>query len=558
MSKLIEPTHPETEIHVPLTHEPPPRDWLPGLIQNVRADAMSGLMVFLIALPLSLGIALASGAPPIAGVISAIIGGLVVSLLSGSHVTINGPAAGLIVIVLGAITELGEGDLAAGYRYALAVGVVCGLIQVGLGWIRAGRLSDFFPLSVVHGMLAGIGVIIIVKQLFLAIGATAPKVGMIHLIESIPDGFAHLNPAIALIGLLSVLIMVLWPLIRIPAIASIPAPLVATLTAVAIGRALDLAHPHQYTFLGQTFDLGPDYLVRGLPHRLGDWFTTPDFSKIYTDVSIKYIVMYVFVASLESLLTAAAVDKLDPYGRRSDMDRELIGKGAGNVLSSLLGGLPMIAEVVRSKANIMNGARTRWANFFHGAFLLLFVALAPGLLEMIPMAALAGILVVVGFRLAHPKEFVHTWHLGKEEFIAMVVTILLVVGEDLLIGVFAGVVVGLIITLIRGSRIQLLQDEDASTYTLRFHGPLTFANFVGVRSRLDSIPAGKRILLIFSDCTVIDHTVVQRLHDFEQEYQRGGGVVERVGLDHLFQSTAHPLSAHLILPNKAGDGRLAQ
>ncbi len=527
-----------------------PEDGLRGLAQNWKADLVAGFIVFLIALPLSLGIALASGMPPIAGIISAIVGGILVSLVSGSHVTINGPGAGLIVIALGAVTELGNGNAAAGYRYALAVGVACGVVQMVLGLFKAGRLTDFFPLSVVHGMLAGIGVIIIVKQLFLALGATAPKVGMIHLIESIPSGFAHLNPAIALIGLVSILIMLIWPAIKVRPVSAIPAPLVATIVAIAMGRAFHLSHEHSYKFMGNTFAIGPDYLVKGLPHTFSSWFTFPDFSKIYTDVSIRYIVMYVFVASLESLLTAAAVDKLDPNSRRSDMSHELIGKGAGNIVSGLLGGLPMIAEVVRSKANIMSGAKTRWANFFHGVFLLAFVALAPQLLEMIPMAALAGILVVVGFRLAHPKEFVHTWHLGKEEFIAMIVTILLVVGEDLLIGVFAGVVVGLVITLTRGSRLHLFQEDESEDFVLKFHGPLTFANFVGVRAKLDSVPKGGKVILDFTDCSLIDHTVVHRLHDFEAEFSRAGGQVERVGADHLKSSTAHPLSAQTVSPRR--------
>jgi MFS superfamily sulfate permease-like transporter len=212
----------------------------------------------------------------------------------------------------------------------------------------------------------------------------------------------------------------------------------------------------------------------------------------------------------------------------------------------------MIAEVVRSKANIMSGARTRWANFFHGVFLLTFVALAPGLLEMIPMAALAGILVVIGYRLADPREFVHTWKLGKEEFIAMLVTICLVVGEDLLVGVCAGVIVGLVITLLRGSKLHLFQDE-ADGYVLKFHGPLTFANFVAVRRKLDSLPKGGKVLLDFTDCTLIDHTVVQRLHDFEAEFTRNGGRVDRVGLEHLVSSTDHPFSAQLIVPTKKQD-----
>ncbi|HEV3121601.1 MAG TPA: SulP family inorganic anion transporter [Isosphaeraceae bacterium] len=523
----------------------PVKDWLPGLAQNWKYDVVAGLIIFLIALPLSLGIALASGAPPIAGIISAIISGMLVSLLSGSHVTINGPAAGLIVIVLGAVTELGAGDMAAGFRCALAVGVVCGAIQIGLGLLKAGRLTDFFPLSVVHGMLAGIGVIIMVKQIFLALGATAPKVGMVHLIESIPGGFVHLNPAIALIGLISVLIMILWPKWKIGLTKAVPAPLVATIIAVGLGYVFDLSHKHDYTFLGRTYSVGPTYLVQGLPHTLSTWFTLPDFSKITSDVSIRFIVMYVFVASLESLLTAAAVDKLDPFGRRSDMNRELIGKGIGNMLSSAIGGLPMIAEVVRSKANIMSGARTRWANFFHGLFLLVFVALAPSLLEMIPLAALAGILVVIGYRLANPGDFVHAWKLGKEEFIAMVVTILLVVGQDLLVGVATGVVVGLIITLFRGSRLELFQDASGA-YVLKCHGPLTFANFVGVRKKLDSVPKGSRVVLDFTECSLVDHTAVERLHDFEVEFTRNGGQVERLGLERLVSSTADPFSAQFV------------
>jgi MFS superfamily sulfate permease-like transporter len=232
------------------------------------------------------------------------------------------------------------------------------------------------------------------------------------------------------------------------------------------------------------------------------------------------------------------------------MNRELIAKGIGNTLSSAIGGLPMIAEVVRSKANIMNGAKTRWSNFFHGLFLLVFVALAPSLLEHIPLAALAGILVVIGYRLAHPSEFAHAWKLGRGEFIAMIVTIMLVVGEDLLVGVFAGVIVGLVITLIKGSEISLLSDDESDQYELRFQGPLTFANYVGIRSRLDRIPSGKTVVLDFSGSTMIDHTVTQRLSEFEREYTRGGGQVIRTGETRLRHVTDHPMSGQLIAQAK--------
>jgi MFS superfamily sulfate permease-like transporter len=512
------------------------------LVENWRSDVVSGFIIFLIALPLSLGIALASGAPPIAGVITAIVGGMLVSLLSGSYVTINGPAAGLIVIVLGAITALGQGDPAAGYRLALAVGVVAGAIQIILGLVKAGRMTNFFPLSVVHGMLAGIGVIIMARQLPVALGVEEtghvipedwPVLHGLDSILTIPQSILNLSPIVALVGVVSILVMVLWPLwTRVARI--IPAPLVAA--AAGIG-------------LAASFDLDSGFLL-DLPPSLLAGITFPDFSQIYTPTSIRWIVAFVFVASLESLLTAAAVDKLDPWKRRSNMNREFLGKGAGNMISSMLGGLPMIAEVVRSSANIFNGAKTRWSNFFHGAFILLFVALVPGVLEMIPLAALAGILIVIGFRLAHPKEFVHASHIGKEELLFMVVTMVIVVAEDLLVGILLGVVVGLVTAMVRGTSIgnlfrpsmEVSEDSDGAT-VVRFSRALGFGNFVGVRGRLDKLPQGKKVVLDFSECYFVDHTVVERLEDWEAEYVRDGGEVERRGLDHLHHATDNPLSA---------------
>ena len=525
-----------------------PKDWIAGLAQNWKTDLMSGFIIFLIALPLSLGIALASGAPPIAGIITAIIGGILVSLLSGSHLTINGPAAGLIVIVLGAIEALGEGDLAAGFRYALAVGVVCGAIQIVLGLIKAGKMTNFFPLSVVHGMLAGIGVIIMSRQIHVALGATVdtahgvipsewPVLHGLNPLLAIPQSIMNLAPSVALIGAVSIGIMIFWPMLKQVA-RFVPAPLVAAAAGVGLAIALGVANQPQFML-----DLPEGGLFGGL--------TSPDFSKIASGDSIRWIVAYVFVASLESLLTAAAIDKMDPYKRRSNMNREFIGKGAGNMLSSLIGGLPMIAEVVRSSANVFNGGRTRWSNFFHGAFILLAVVAAPFALEMIPLAALAGILVVVGFRLAHPRQFVHALHIGKEELLFMLVALIIVVAEDLLFGVLAGVLVGLITALVRGTslgnlfkpRIEQTEDEASGRVTLRFRGALGFGNFVGVRSRLDALPAEKKVVLDFSEARFIDHTVVERLEDWEAEYERDGGHVERVGMEGLVASGHSPVSA---------------
>jgi len=521
---------------------PLPSDWIPGLIQNWRSDLLSGFVIFLIALPLSLGIAIASGAPPMAGIITAIVGGMLVSLLSGSYVTINGPAAGLIVIVLGAIETLGDGDPLAGYRYALAVGVACGVIQIVLGLLKAGKLTNFFPLSVVHGMLAGIGIIIMSRQFHVAVGAGTPQGHVVpedffafHALNQgllgIPESIGKLDVTVTVIALAAMAIMVLWP--RLGKIARfVPAALVAAISGVVLAIALQL---------------DPKFMLNLPEGGLLGAITFPDFSKLPASASL--IFAYVFVASLESLLTASAIDKLDPYRRRSNMNREFLGKGIGNVVSSMLGGLPMIAEVVRSSANVMNNGKTRWSNFFHGAFMLLAVLAIPFVLELIPLASLAGILIVIGFRLAHPKQFVHALHIGKEEFLFMIVTTVLVVAEDLLVGVIAGIVVGLIVAVVRGTslgnlfRARTRVVPEGERVTVAFSGSLGFPSFIGVRGTLDKLPVGKTVVLDFSEVNFVDHTVVERLEDFENEYERDGGHIERRGLEGLRPSTHSPVSS---------------
>lgn len=513
---------------------PVPKDWIPGLLQNYQFDIPAGFILFLIALPLSLGISIASGAPPIAGLITAVIGGLIGSLLSGSYVTINGAAAGLIAIVYGAVNGLGLDpasgtvDVVRGFRAALAVGVCCGFIQIAMGLLRLGKLTNLFPLNVVHGMLAGIGIIIMAKQIHLALGVDLSG-DMIKTIASIPSSFANMVPTVALIGAISLLIMILWP--RFKAVAKyLPAPLVVVIVAIV---------------LGQVFNLQPEFLV-SVPTNIADAYVSPDWSQVATPLFWKFVITYVFVASLESLLTAAAMDKMDPWRRRSDMNRELVGKGAANALSSMVGGLPMIAEVVRSSANVMNGARTRWANFFHGLFLAVAVVALPALLNMIPLAALAGMLVFIGFRLAHPKEFIHAAHVGKEELLYMSVTAILVVVEDLLIGVATGFVLALIVNAIRGVR-GIRADSEVSTsgdrVTLSLRGAHGFLNFLSLRSTLDSLPPGKDLTLDLSGVSYVDHTVHEQLHDFEAEYERTGGSVHVIGKQHLKPMAEHEISA---------------
>lgn len=512
-----------------------PKDWFPGLQQNLKFDLPAGIVIFLIALPLSLGIAVASGAPPIAGVITGFVGGIIGGFLGGSYVTINGAAAGLIAIVFGAVVGLsdiganGQPDLATGFRYALAVGVVCGGFQVLMGLAKMGKLSNMFPLSVVHGMLAGIGVIIIAKQIHTLLGVNFSGT-MIPTILAIPSSFAGMHLPAATIGALSLLMMMFWPKLPKAVTKIVPAPMAIILVTVP---------------LAMFFKLGPEYMVK-VPLAFMESFNTPDWSKIGTGVFWKFVITYTLVASLESLLTAAAMDKMDPWKRRSDMNRELVSKGVANSISSFIGGLPMIAEVVRSSANIMNGARTRWSNIFHGTFLLLSVAFIPQILNLIPLAALAGMLVYIGSRLAHVKEFVHAARIGKEELAYMLITTFFVVAVDLLWGIIIGFIVAVIFNAIRGGLTIKANAEVVTSgdrVTLKLKGSHGFLNFVSMRGILDKLPPGKTLTIDYSGVSYMDHTVHERFHDFEGEYALTGGTVNSTGKERLVPTSQSSVSA---------------
>ncbi len=518
---------------------PVPKDWLPGLAQNWKSDLMSGFVLSLIALPLCLGIAIASNAPPIAGIIAGFVGGMLAGFLSGSHLTINGPAAGLIVIVLGAVAELGGGDPVKGFQYTTAVCVVVGAIQIISGFLNAGKLTNFFNLSVIHGMLAGIGIIIILKMFHVMIGMDGTEViknakGMLGLITAIPYAVTNIeNYMVAMIGGLALLIMAVWPMLPKIVGQFIPAPLVLAVLGLV---------------LATSFSVDEKYLLT-VPLDFFAAIKFPDFSMILTPVSLKYIFIFLFVASLESLLTASAIDKQDPWNRQSDMNKEFIGKGVGNMVSASIGGLPMIAEVVRSAANIMNGARTRWSNFFHGTFLLVFVLSIPAVLNMIPVAALAGMLVFIGFRLAHPKEFAHVLHIGKEEFLYMLVTALIVAFVDLLAGVFIGTALAMFTNMIRGVPISRLFTANTTVETqgdnivFKLQSAAGFHSFMNIRSKLDAIPAGQKVAIDFSEAGFIDHTVHERLHDFKREYELGGGNVTMQGTENHTPYSSHRSAA---------------
>jgi MFS superfamily sulfate permease-like transporter len=518
-----------------------PADGFAGLKENFSSDILSGFIVSLLALPLSLGIASASDFPnPMYGVLGAVIGGIVVSMFAGSVLTIKGPAAGLIVICSGAVAAFGGGEV--GWHMALGAIAVAALFQILFGLLKLGKLTDFFPLSAVHGMLAAIGIIIISKQLHILLGVNPVNhegkamVEPLELIGALPSTFAKFaaNLPVAITGLTCLAIVVGIPLIKLSWLKKLPVPMIVL--AVAIPLAM-------------IFGLGD---IKGALLR----FDQPFLSLVHLNANtmgmhhmgtfIQYVVLFAIIGSLESLLTAKAIDLLDPFQRKSNFNKDLIAVGSGNLLSSLLGGLPIISEVARSSANVSNGGKTRWANFFHGVFLLIFMVFLLPVLQLIPKAALAAMLIGVGIKLAHPKEFLHAWHIGKEQFLVFVVTVICTLGVDLLVGIAAGILTEICINLFHGKPLNRsfrpsmeIEEISDDVYSVKINDAAVFSNFLGIKSQLNTIPAGKKVFVDLNNTKLVDHSAMENFHQFKKDYNRAGGEFVIAGLDDHIVKTSH-------------------
>jgi MFS superfamily sulfate permease-like transporter len=540
-----------------------PRGDAAGFVRYLWQDATAGFLVFLIALPLCLGIAVASGFPPIAGIFTAVIGALLTPFISNSELTIKGPAAGLIVIVLGGMQAFGytagrdqAADMHA-YQMTLAIGVASGVMQVLFGLLRAGVLGDFFPTAVVHGMLAAIGVIIVLKQVPVAVGQKAAAEPL-EILRELPETIAHLNPAIACIGGLSLLVLFVWPLLRsrlgLRWLKGIPGQLVVLVVAVPLGMLLGLGQDHTYEFAGQSYPLGPSFLV-SVPRNLQAAVTLPDFS-VFTSPSTRaaavlWVVMFSLVGNLESLLSAKAIDMVDPWRRKTKLNRDLVAVGLANVAAASIGGLPMISEIVRSKANIDNGARTRFADFWHGLCLLAFVALLPGLVCTIPLAALAAMLVYTGCRLASPSEFISIYKIGREQLVIFASTLVGVLATDLLAGVVIGIVVKFVIHLLNGLPVQTMFKPflevivlDESTVQIDARGSAVFSNWIPFRRQICQLGIEQQhnIIVNLEGTKLVDHSVMEGLHELQADFERAGLALEVIGLGEHHALSAHPFA----------------
>jgi len=506
-----------------------PLTGLAGLKAYFKDDIISGFSVSLIALPLCLGIAIASGVPPLAGLIAAIVGGLVASRISGTFVTISGPAAGLIVITLGAVESMN-------YPSALGAIVIGGAIMTLFGLLKVGKVGDFFPSAAVHGMLAAIGVIIIIKQIYPAIGVASPKGEILEVAAEIPAALMHINSYALMISGLSLAILISHPFIKIKLIKMIPAPMWVLLFTIPAAILI-----------------GTENLkMVSMPHNLfGEGgFQLPSFSEISTSAFWVAVIGFSLVSAIETMLSAKAVDSLDPYKRNSNLNQDLISMGVGSSLSAAIGGLPMISEIVRSSANVNNGAKTQWSNFFHGAFLLIYLVIGVAVIEMIPIAALAAMLVFTGFRLASPKEFKHMFQIGLMELEIFIVTLVAVLATDLLVGIAIGILFKYVLILFKGTKIKELFkanmtiEEDVTKTILYLKGSQIFSNYLSLKKKLDSATAkNKELILDFTDVDFVDHTVLSHLDDYARIAKMKGIDVHIENTDSIHPVSNHPLAA---------------
>jgi len=482
--------------------------------RNIKYDLPASIVVFLVALPLCLGIAMASGAPLFAGLLTGIIGGIVAASLSGSQLSVSGPAAGLTVIVFGAIESLGA------YNTFLLAVVLAGVIQLVLGIIKAGTIGNYFPSAVIEGMLAAIGITIILKQLPHALGYDADFFGDEsfeqltngNTLSTIKQAFGAIHLGATIITLVSLSVLILWP--KIKRLNMIPAPLIVVVLGVIMGLI----------FKGTGFEISAKHfveipVVNSMQEFFG-LFVFPDFTAILNKEVWVIAFTIAIVASLETLLSIEAIDKLDPYKRVSPTNRELVAQGIGNMSSGMLGGLPMTSVIVRSSANANSGGKTKLSAIFHGIWLLLALLIIPSIINMIPLACLAAILLITGYKLAKVPLFVHMYQRGLDQFIPFVVTIVAVVFTDLLTGVAIGMVVAIFYILRNNMRNPFEYDIEETNGNKKINVYLSeevsFLNKAAIQQSLYNLPKdAKHIIIDGRKSRFIDKDVVQVIHDFE-------------------------------------------
>jgi len=493
----------------------------------IKGDWKSGIAVFLVALPLCLGIALASGAPLLAGLVAGIVGGTLVSLLSGSELSVSGPAAGLTIIVATAI-----GDLGSFPGFLVAV-IIAGLFQVALGLLKMGKIGGFFPSSVIRGMLVAIGIVIILKQIPHAIGDDLDFIGEFEFDQKdgentfteILKSFADIKIGALIISLIGLVILFSWTKLgqKFTWMNALPASLFVVLAGVGINEGLASWNPDWY--LGDSKDHMVNLPIFASTSEIFAGLISPDWSYLSNPKVYSIAITLAIVATLESLLSLEATDSLDPLKRISSPDRELLAQGAGNIVSGLLGGLPITSVIVRSSTNVYSGGKSRMSGFFHGILLIVAVMLLPLYLNKIPLACLASILLYTGYKLAHPKEFKKVFAEGWKQYVPFLVTVAVVVGVDLLWGIFVGTLIGLAFVIITNYSSVFTVFINGNDILIKFQKDVTFLHKMSLKETLRKIPAGSEVFIDATKAHFMDHDINLLIQEFmSTANERGIGV----------------------------------
>ncbi len=529
-------------------HELPKQGWR-GIIAHWRSDFLAAISVSLVALPLGLGVAVASGAPPISGLISAIIGGIVATPFRGSHLAINGPAAGLIAVLLSAAYSLNDGS-GQTLNYVLAAVCVSGIIQVLLGVFKLGRIAEIIPSSVIQGVMVAIGIIIFATQIHVAMGTNPADKNTIALLKSIFSELPNIHPVIFGISLIGIILLIVIPKIQSRLLHYFPASLWVLVVSVIAAYFFNFFEPHTISVFGRGYDVGPQQLIQ-IPDDLRDAIMYPDFSRIGDYRFWLAVLTITLIASIQTLAMAKAVDKLDPYKRKSNLNKDLVGIGLATALSGAIGGLPIITVIVRSTVNVNNNAKTKWSNFYHGVLIILFLFILAPVIQKIPMAALAAILVYIGFRLASPATFKKIYSMGLEQLIFMVVTIIITLYSDLLWGILGGSLFTLLVHILL-SRMPVREffkktfSNETNVfvtkeggYNLKVEGIASFLTIPRIGQLTRHIPEGADVTIDLTDTRLVGMTFMEYLVDYLKMQRNADGKVTIKGLERHVSSSTH-------------------
>lgn len=538
-----------------------PKKGFQGLIENWQNDLIAAVSVALIALPLSLGIALAAGAPAMAGIISAIVGGVVTTFYRGGHVSVNGPAKGVIGVILLGIVLMDDGT-GQSFNYILAAVVVSGAIQAVLGLLKLGRLADIFHSSVIHGILAAIGIIIVAKQIHVAMGTTSDSPSIIqNLIDAIVF-LPKVNPFVLIISLVGLMILLFHSKISNRFFHFLPAPMWVIALSIPLVYVFNFFEQHTLSFFGKAYEVGP-HLLLDIPDNISDSIMHPNFSKIDTLEFWTTVFSILIITSIESLAIAKAVDKIDPYKRKTDLNKDLTGIGLSTMAAGLIGGLPIIAVIIRSTVNIHNGAKTKWSNLYQALLLLLFIVVLSPIMNQVPLCAFAILLVYTGFKLASPAVFKQAYDQGTEQLVFFIGTMILTLYTNLLIGLLGGLLLALIthmllarmtipqfFRMVYSSRTKLIKRPDGG-FDLKIRGIANFLGILKVDKLVAQIPSGADVNIDLSETRLVGMTYMDYLVEFLKMQRDSGGKVFITGLDSHVSSSSYNRALKISLTSSA-------